>query len=132
MTDSKPVTPLEPFLMRYPTDRLGEPTIHGRYCEVHQVWLVVVDGVEQPIIKTDRANSEIQTKTKVQVEDDDDDWGLSLELATKTRVRVEEDDEEIHGLGLLEIATKTFAQIERDDEEDIQGLEGRSALDFAA
>jgi len=123
---------LEPFLMRFATDRLAAPAIGGRYCEEREVWLVTINGIEQPIVQTDRANSEMQTKTKVEVEEDDDEWSVLLELTTKTRVELEADDEEIHGLGLLEMATKTFVQVESDDEEDIVGLESGLALNVAA
>lgn len=95
-----------PILVEMAVKRQPETQTPGRYSEKEEMWVVVTENGEIPLIEVDHKLSELATKTKTEREEDDEFMprqeiisGLSLvhfrELLTKTEAEPEQDEEEI-------------------------------------
>lgn len=78
------------------------------------MWVIAVDGLEQPLIEGVGSALDLITKTMAEQEaDDQSDLMMVAELQTKTDTVAEQDDTSV--ASVLEMATKTAAQMEHDD-----------------
>ena len=106
----------QPFLMKYASPRTDAPSTPGHYSSELEMWVVDVNGKEQPLIEYDASIGELMTKTDSTQERDDQCNSLLTELVTKTMTQQEQDDENYVGLNsFLELMTKTEALPEHDD-----------------
>jgi len=104
----------EPFLTKYAAARIASPDVPGYYSSQHEMWVVNVDGMEEPLIEKHISISEIVTKTMTQREADDQPNMVELScFLTKTNAIQKQDDRSF--FSVLDIATKTESQLERDD-----------------
>ncbi|MEX2201956.1 MAG: hypothetical protein WD711_11215 [Dongiaceae bacterium] len=103
-----------PLLIGFAVERTVEMKRPGQYCPERNVWVVVINGITQPLVEARLQLSELITKTKVERERDDEDYrGYSTinhgcSSATKLQ-RVE------ILTALCELSTKTERKKERDD-----------------
>lgn len=103
-----------PFLTSYATPRTPSPEIPGYYSSEHEMWVVSINEIEEPLIERNLSISTLVTKTCTQQESDDQVDSTSFaSLLTKTNTYHERDDED--SLFVLEMGTKTEAELERDD-----------------
>lgn len=111
-----------PFLVSYAVPRVTSPDVPGFYSSEHEMWMVNINGAEEPLIEKCTSLSGIVTKTMTQQEVDDQPNMKELScLLTKTNTIREQDDE--ISFSVLDMATKTESQQEHDDiASDLMGL----------
>lgn len=103
----------DPFLFSKATPRITGEELPGRYCSIHQQWMVPYAGSEAPIIDIGEAATSTITKTLTTTEKDDASKQM-LMVQTKTEAQLESEDKTTNMSGLM-VQTKTGVDCESDD-----------------
>lgn len=105
----------QPILLRYGTPRRVEPDLKGRYCFVHEMWVVSTPAGERLAIDMPESQISLMTKTKTHTEQDDAPSLSAIGmLQTKTEAQLEQEDQP-QGVLIAAFQTKTSAGREADD-----------------
>lgn len=106
---------VQPILLRYGTPRRVEPDLNGRYCLVHEMWVVPTQAGERLAIDMPESQISLMTKTKTHTEQDDaPSLSAFSMLQTKTEAQLEQEDQP-QGVLIAALQTKTRAGREADD-----------------
>ena len=103
----------DPFLFSKATSRITGEDLPGRYCSIHQQWVIPHAGSEAPIVDIGEATTSMGTKTLTTTEKDDVSKQL-LMVQTKTEAQLESEDKTTNMSGLM-VQTKTKVHNESDD-----------------
>jgi hypothetical protein len=115
--DNEKGSAAEPLLTHHAVTRQQGQEIPGRYCGERRMWVVDLPSGTRPLIDSQGAVTELQTKTEVHVESDDQTDIADLHLVTKTDVQQERDDETQWAGCMLALETKTHVSQEKDKED---------------
>lgn len=103
-----------PILLRYGTPRRNEPSMPGRYCNEHEMWMVPTHAGERHAIDLPNSQLSLVTKTLTHTEQDDESFSTINMLQTKTEAELEREDQALGAL-VASLQTKTDAGREADD-----------------